>query len=51
MSEAQEYRDYAAVCLRMAEREPKDRDHWLAMAARWTARAEKAAKTEKTDRD
>ena len=51
MSKAQEYRDYAAECLRLAEREPKDRDHWLAMAARWMALAERAAKTEKSDTD
>ena len=49
MSKAQEYRDYAAECLRMAEREPKDRDHWLSMAARWMALAESAAKKSDVD--
>ena len=46
MSKAREYREYAAECLRLAEREPKDRDRWLAMAAQWTALAAKAAELE-----
>ena len=40
MSKAQEYRDYAAQCSRLAELEPKDRDRWRVMAAQWTALAE-----------
>ena len=49
MSKAQEYRDYAAECLRLAERESKDRDYWLAMAARWKALAVRAAKEPTVD--
>ena len=39
MSEAHEYREYAAECLRLAELEPKDGERWLKMAAQWTALA------------
>ena len=42
MSKAQEYRAYGAECLRLAEAQPKDREHWVKMAAQWTALAVKA---------
>ena len=46
MSEAEEYREFAAECVRLAELEPKDRERWSKMAAQWTAQAAKAAETE-----
>ena len=43
MSEAEEYREFAAECVRLAELEPKDRERWAKMAAQWTALAATAA--------
>jgi hypothetical protein len=51
MSEAHEYREYAAECLRLAEHEPKDRERWLKMAAQWTALAVKTAEIENPTAD
>ena len=46
MSQAQQYRHYAAECMRLADGQPQEREHWLMMAARWTALAAMAAKIE-----
>ena len=46
MSKAQEYRTYAAECWRKAWESPKDRDYWMAAAARWMVLAAMMAKTE-----
>jgi hypothetical protein len=46
MSTADEYSECAAECMRLAVNQPQDRRRWLAMAARWTALAASAAKTE-----
>lgn len=46
MSRAREYEEYAAECLRLAEREPLDRDLWVALAAKWIALAAQARSDE-----
>jgi hypothetical protein len=46
MSKAREYEEYAAECLRLAEREPLDRDLWVALAAKWTALPALAARSD-----
>ena len=51
MSNAKDYREYAAECLRLAELEPKDGERWLKMAAQWTALAVKATEIENPSAD
>jgi uncharacterized protein (UPF0261 family) len=42
MATADEYRECAVHCSRLAEVEPSARARWLAQAERWTAMAAKA---------
>lgn len=51
MSKAQEYRLFAAECLRLAERQPKDRERWLRVAAQWRALAAREAGIENRPTD
>ena len=39
MIQVREDQDYAAECLRIAARLPKEREYWLKMAARWAGLA------------
>lgn len=42
MPDAQEFRDNAALCDRLAEVRPDEREHWLKLAALWNERAKYA---------
>jgi hypothetical protein len=46
LAQAQELRDYAAQCLRLAEEHPDERDRWIRLAAKWNALADKLAEQE-----
>ena len=46
MSKAREYEQYAAECLRQADRQPKDRERWMMLAAHWSALAAKVEREE-----
>jgi hypothetical protein len=46
LPKVQELRDYAAQCLLLAEEHPDERDHWITLAEKWSALADKLIEDE-----